>query len=162
MSSILSSMSSRFFSVSIRVRSTPESISLITRCRGVACGKLRKSFKLGIKSVFTNSKNLLDWSTRNLRLSPFLFAQSRQRYGDDNDGMNAVPWSSAYSASRSSRKSSILRNNSHVSSGTYCIAPAQLDRRIISQIALISLFSVVCFFLESIFTTIRYLRTLPA
>ncbi len=52
----LSSTSSKFVSVSIRVRSTPERISAITFCRGEASGLSRIVFRCGISFVLTNSR----------------------------------------------------------------------------------------------------------
>jgi len=71
-------------------------------------------------------------------------AQSRQRYGDSSDGLYSAPTASASSASRSSRSSRMRRKRIQVSSGTYCKAPAQFDRRMMSQMDLTALLTDCC------------------
>ena len=49
------------------------------------------------------------------------------------EGVNSAPTASAISASLASRSSRMRRKRIQVSSGTYCMAPAQLERRMMSQ-----------------------------
>jgi len=62
--------------------------------------------------------------------------QSRQRKGAASEGRKLPPTASDSCASRCSRSSRMRRKRIHVNSGTYCMAPAQLPRRMMSQMAL--------------------------
>jgi len=60
-------------------------------------------------------------------------AQSRQRYGGSSEGLKSAPTARAFVASTSSVSSRMRRKRIHVSSGTYCRAPAQFERRRMSH-----------------------------
>src|SRR5690242_13167950 len=114
----------------------------MTFWRGVALGSLRSPFKCGSRSVFTKLKNAPKLPIESSsRLAPLGAAQSRQRYEEASEGTNAAPTASAASASPSSRSSRIRKKSIQVSSGIYCKALAQLDRRRMPQMDQILLFS---------------------
>jgi hypothetical protein len=112
-------------------------ISPTTFWRGVAPGVSRRPLTCGSSSPWTNLKVSPSAAAANsLRLAPPGAAQSCQRYGARSEGVKGMPTASAASVSRVSRSSRIRRNKIHVSSGTYCKAPAQFDRRMMSQMDL--------------------------
>jgi hypothetical protein len=76
----LSMTSRKLRSVSMRVRSTPDMISLMTLCRGAAPGRLSRRFRYGSSSPLTKPKSAPNepfWSA--IRFAPSGAAQSRQR-----------------------------------------------------------------------------------
>jgi hypothetical protein len=116
----LSTTSRKFLSVSIRVFSTPDMISLITFWRGLAPGLSFSPRRCGSSSPWTKPKtapSVPPWSA--WRFGPSGAAQSRQRKGEASDGEKSAPTASACSSSRASRSSRIRRKRIHVSSGTY-------------------------------------------
>ena len=115
----------------MRLRSTPDMISLTTFCRDVAPGLSLSVFNSGSNCSCTSFHTLAFLPSR---ISDPGAAQSRQRNGALSVGVNGTPSASASSASRNSRSSRMRRNKIQVSSGTYCNAPAQFERRMISQI----------------------------
>ena len=130
----LSRMSRRLRSVSMRVRSTPDMISLTTRWRGVGSGRSSSARRCGTKSSLTNAIRPPRAAAAScLRFAPAGSAQSDQRYGASSVGVKSCPTALACSASIASRSSRMRRNRIQVSSGTYWSAPAQLERRMMSQ-----------------------------
>ena len=155
----LSRMSRRLVSLSTRTRSTAVIMRPMMRCLREAKGlgrperaSMSSPWRWGSSSLLMKSNSrpsplansscrfqpnglpslvlgCSSWSAKGA-------AQSCQRYGLASAGVKVAPTASASPLAFSSWASRMRRNRIQVSSGTYCRALAQLERRMMSQIDL--------------------------